>query len=340
MTDQTAQQSEPQRQNHPAGSSQKSDGFLLKFWRAIAIPVLLFGAWFLFLRLTAPLPLESTPALIMVWGTFLILVLAIYPRFWQRLTKFKLGDVELAFAEKMQEASAATLISIPEAGPSEFGKRDAKQMQDLLDRIRLSPGQSQMIFFNVYPDIKEVKVFVAFIILFYMELAGADTVVVFYKSDRPINRYRDLYPNEVWGAIDGGTAIRLLLQHDPDLRQYIDPQRLSMEGGIDAILGSFLAEVQQRENALSGVTREIFNTAGEMIGQEEAPTLDGKLVHKVFTPYLNTRFIGPQLDAGDREILKEVILRREDFVLVEKNGRLYSVIRLCDISRMTLTKLI
>jgi hypothetical protein len=69
-------------------------------------------AWYGFLKLVAHPPLSTTPALIMVWSSVLLLIFGFYPKVFDRIKRLKIADFEIELEQVVAESATEHFLTI------------------------------------------------------------------------------------------------------------------------------------------------------------------------------------------------------------------------------------
>ena len=76
------------------------------FFKFALIIIIVASAWFGFIFLVGNPPIDTTPALIMVWLSVLIFFLAFFPKIFDRVKRLKLKDFEIELEESVKKSAA------------------------------------------------------------------------------------------------------------------------------------------------------------------------------------------------------------------------------------------
>lgn len=74
------------------------------FARVLTVSIVLLGVWFGFIALISHFSVSTTPALIMVWASAFVLLLAAFPRLLETLKRIKVKDFELELQDALKES--------------------------------------------------------------------------------------------------------------------------------------------------------------------------------------------------------------------------------------------
>lgn len=179
-------------------------------------------AWFVFISIVAPLPISTTPALIMVWLSFFILFFVLFPNLLDKVKKIKVKDFELELQETVVKATSRDFLSVPDLDKHIFStKGDYRNLSNIMEQASRVPDKPVLLVVNVRNN-HYISIPMLFIYLFFLDLIGASVNVLFVSSSQSIRDLSDIRRPHLLGAVLGKKVMRVFLERFPRLTRIFD----------------------------------------------------------------------------------------------------------------------
>ncbi len=321
----------------------------LKFWlllkpvlKRITIFLLVTAivacAWFAFISIVAPLPISTTPALIMVWVSFFILFFVLFPNLLDKVKKIKVKDFELELQETVVKATSRDFLSISDFDEHIFStKGDFRNLSKIIEQAIRVPDKPVLLMVNLRDD-QYISIPMLFTYLFFLDLVGASVTVLFISSQHSIRILSDIRQESILGAILGKKVMRVFLEHFPRLSRIFEFRRFNDNISFEDFFrsGSFCGEkFEHFFHNMSGVIHDLGTNRSEYLSKRD--------VENWFRGYLSQHKV--QLSVSDIDIkeIRQAVSKDDDFVLVLQDSKLNSIVSVClltkDMSRKLLDSL-
>lgn len=273
--------------------------------------------WFLFLLLVGEPPIDSTPVLIMVWASILVLIIAVYPQLLERIRRIKVKDFELELQEDVKKASAEVIFTDKELEDRyiSFEKGEISRVWDLLDIAESSPDKSILLTVDLN---KRILIPVLFAYLVILEYVNKSVIVLFVS--------RNENEIETIGAISGKVVIQYFSNRFTELNK---------------LLGTIPFQ-EMKERVIPPHDYDyIWSEAdlGFMLNSDEYRLRVNDVV-TIFGKSLNRIKVDINFSKSDIQELRRAIERDDDYLLVYKGRKLFSVIPICNIAVIITKKVI
>jgi hypothetical protein len=320
---------------------------LLALWRLLSPKLRIIGricivggvltaAWCGFVWFVGEPPIEATPALIMIWASVVLLLLALFPNVIAGIKRVKFGDYEVEFRDSISEVSAREFISPADLeGELPFAdKRDFGSLRSLLQQADLQPGIPTLLVVNVREqDNRHISVSMLFTYLFFLDMFSLSTVVLFVDQRGPLDRLSDIERGAVIGASSGKKILWVFYRRFPTLLDLFRCQGYaSAEPPVDH--GPSRAPSQVLIESLSSRARQRLQGAceEERNRSDRADYLSARDVAMWFRGFLSTKSIDASLSKDDVKVVRSAIEADDEFVLLYKDGRVKNVVVLCELA--------
>src|SRR5690242_6568212 len=185
--------------------------FRIFIFRLLPVGLILFGAWYGFLRLVNKPPLDTSSVLIMVWASVILLILAFFPKIFEKVKAIKLKDVEIELQEAVAKSAPEDYISIEASGdePLFSEKGDLRHLQAILREATLEPDRPVLLLVNLKDDYY-ISIVMLFKYLFFLNLISMKTIVLFVSSEKHFDSLTDVRKDSLIGAMSGKRVLRAL----------------------------------------------------------------------------------------------------------------------------------
>lgn len=183
----------------------------------LLVAIVIFGAWYTFLSIVNGPPIDTSPALIMIWASVFILLLALFPNILDKIKKIKIKDFELELQDTVAMAISQDVISIADLDDHIFStKSDFENLCDILATSFSFPNKPVLFVVNV-KDNDYISILMLFIYLTFLDMIGSSITVLFVSARKHIKSFEDISKDAILGAISGKKVIRGLLRRFPRL---------------------------------------------------------------------------------------------------------------------------
>ena len=281
----------------------------------LVLVLIIFG-WLLFILFVGEPPLDTSPVLIMVWASIIILIIAAYPKMLERIRRIKVKDFELELKEDVKKASAEVIFTEKELKDSSisFEKGEISGVWDLLDITESSPDKSILLTVDLN---KRILIPVLFAYLVILEYVNKSVIVLFVT--RKNNGIKTI------GAISGKLIIQYFSNRFTELNRLLGTipfhdlkVRTIPPHNIDYIW--------------SDAQLDELNSPRYRLRVNDVVTMFGKSLNKIK--------VDINFNESDIQGLRKAFEREDEFLLVYKDKKLFSVIPICNIAIIITNKVI
>jgi hypothetical protein len=288
----------------------------------IFVAVMLGGAWYIFLQLVTPPPVENTSVLVMVWGSLILLILAAFPKILERVKKIKAGDFELELQESIMKSSSENTISAQDLETQSYFhvKGRLEDLNDAVEAAIQNPKRTMVLVVNVFQGEASPAVLATY--LYFLDLLSKPVVVIFVSIPFDnIKKGELINAKYIIGALSSEQVLNKLLLRYPDVFH-----------ALASVSIKYLKDKSQNTtlNLLRGIKAVINSDLGQLrytysMGTEE--------VENLFTDTLSRKSISKQLGTDDLKTLTKAIKSDDDFIFIIDGGIVFSVVPLCEYTR-------
>jgi hypothetical protein len=313
---------------------------LERAYRFVAILIILGSAWAGFVWLTQAPPVDALPALLMVWATAVVLLLAFFPSVLSRVGKLKVGELELELRDTVRSANTQSFVAVSDlSGAYQMvNQKDAGGLQTILARALEAPGKPVLLMI----DLQEQKITRAFLFSFLMlmDLLSERVIVTFAAPRKSAKEPGDLNIADIVGIISGKKLLLAYYRRFPSLMNIF-----IREKGIGSVLeSSGLVQTPSSELILAlyeqcrtQISQDIQNEKGRYT-ELEHPEMDERLmrleVEKWLGAALNRRVVDASLLPADVATIHQALEEKNDYMIVAANGGFKSALALDEFSRV------
>jgi len=274
--------------------------------RLLIIIIILFGAWYGFLLLLAHPAVSPNSALVMVWISVLMIILAIFPQILSMIKRFKWKDFEIELQDIIEKSTKHDFISIFQS--NEFvtsNKGDFLNLRNLLLSVRRNPKKPVILVVNL-KDGNYISIPMIFIYLFFLNLYSDDVIVLFIKNGDKNTTLNTIEFKHAIGAISGSKVLKTLQMKFSRLNRFLSLDNL------------VLSEIPNEE-----YFREIYFSINEDEFLSESHVLQW------FGTELNKSTFDIGSKASNSSSIYKALAKDEEFLLVTKGNKLHSIISTC-----------
>lgn len=309
-------------------------------YRFIAILSILGLAWAGFVWLTQAPPVDALPALLMVWATAIVLLLAFFPSVLSRVGKLKVGDLELELQDTVKDAKAQNFVSGADLSSAYqmTSQRDAGGLQAILARALEAPGKPVLLVI----DLQEQKITRAFLFAFLMlmDLLSERVIVTFAAPRKSAKEPGDLNIADILGIVSGKKLLLAYFRRFPSLMNiFIREEGIStvLESSGLALMPSSELILALYDQCRTQISQDLQNEKGRFT-ELEHPEMDERFsrreIEKWLGEALNRRVVDASLLPADVAVIHQALEERNDFVIVAANGGFQAALGLDDFSRV------
>ena len=316
----------------------KLSNFFLRCYKTLfkfaAIMLIVAAAWYGFIYLVGKPPIDTTPALIMVWLSVLIIFLALFPKILDRVKRLKIKDFEIELEESVKKAAVEEdFISMDEFDDYVFSQKgDFRNLNQILRDARRFPEKQILLTVNLR-DGRYISIPMLFIYLFFMDLIGNPVNILFVSSRRHIKYFSDITNNTILGIVSGKKAIKIFYDRFPWLMRIFEFGRFS-DMRIDKFIHRGFKGFPY-ENFFYDCyrhLRENRNNENEYLTEED--------VISWFGNDLDSKIVDLDNIELNNQLIKNAIEQGDEFLLIVKNGVFKSAIAVCKVTRNVSSKVL
>ena len=318
-----------------------------KFWKSfksllkrvfpfLAVVAIVAGAWFAFFSIVTSPPIDTTPALIMVWVSVVVILSALFPSVLERIKKIKVMDFELELQDAVAAARSDEYISIDELDDRIFStKGGLRNLADIMELVIRFPTRHVLLAVNLRNG-HHIFIPVLFIYLFFLDLLGASVTVIFVNSRRKIKKVSDIRDDDIVGAISGKKVLQSFLIRFPRLYRIFDSRGFNEDIGFEELFrGGVLSGRVELERLLSRLLAKLLDHE-----KRRNDYLSVKDVENWFRFDLNTHAVKSTMAPQDVQEIRKAIVEGNELLLVFSDDGLESVISICALTRDVASKAI
>lgn len=300
-----------------------------------AISLIIVIAWLLFLYLVDSPPISTTPSLIMVWTSVIVLLLGLFPNIIVRVKRIKSMDFELELQETVAKASSQGFVSISDLDQPFFSKKENfTNLTQIISSALRFPNKPVLLVVDIKND-KYISITMLQIYLFFLDLIGASVFVLFISTRRKIRIISDIEKDSIIGAVSGGNVIQTFFQRFPELYRIYDFRSLDPNVQFEQIIRArifFDPDLtnffQLVDNMFHGVKHVIpkYLTKGD--------------VNEWFSGQLSHHKIESSIADSDLKTIRKALMKENDFIMIYENEKLEALTPLCLLTKDIAKKVI
>lgn len=292
-----------------------------RLFNFIIVLAILVGSWHAFLFLVPKPPIGTTPALIMVWSSTIILILAVFPHILNRVKRFKVKDFEIELREAVEKYTTEDFISLSDINEHIFStKGDFSNLQYILGQATRHPSKPVLLVVNLRMG-RNISISMLFIYLFFLDLVGSSITILFISSQNSHRNLTDINKDSIVGAISGKKGLRVFYEQFPNAFKIFNSR------SVDNISYRNLFRHEMPEFFFHELHNSITN------GNNHPKFISKDNVLDWFRGQLSSRTIEVSLNPSDLKTIREALAQEDEFILSIKDKSLNSVISLCDFSK-------
>jgi hypothetical protein len=292
------------------------------------VACIIAGAWYGFLSIVKPPPIDATPALIMVWTSVFVLLFSLFPNILDKVKKIKLKDFELELQETFAKATSEDYLSFTDFDDQIIStKGDYRNLTNILQQAERFPDKPVLLIANVR-DGNYISIPMLFVYLFFLDVIGSSVTVLFVSSQRRIRSFSDIEQDYVVGAVSGKKIIRVFQERFPIFYRIYDLSRFNDDINFEDFFRNGRDKDDNFEhifNRISEIFHDIENNRSSYISEHD--------VENWFKGKISKHTV--ELSVSDLNVgeLRQALARNDDFILVLKDKKLSSVVSICFLTR-------
>lgn len=311
-----------------------------RVYRALILLLVLTLAWGGFIWLVQAPPVDAIPALLMVWTTAIVLLLAFFPSVLDSLRKIKVGDVEFEMRETVASSTTHDFISVSDLASAyqATSRGDVAGLQAILARAIQQPGKPVLAVIDL--QAREITLAFLFSYLFLVDMLSGRVIVVFAAPAKSAQTPADLNIADILGALSGKKlllayyrrfpSLMNLFIHNSEIKTVLEPVGLTQTPSGELIMRLY-------EQCRAQISLDMEKEKDGALA-----SLDGGLsrgaVERWLGDALDQHVIDARLGESALATLRECLTQQRDFLLVSENGGLKSILALDDFSRVIARK--
>ncbi|MCX7110313.1 MAG: hypothetical protein NTX45_09320 [Proteobacteria bacterium] len=297
--------------------------------------VIVAGAWYGFLFMVKPPPMDTTPALIMVWASVCVLLFSIFPDFladiFAKVKKIKVKDFELEFQESVTKASSKYLKSFPIDNQYNIGEKGSfANLCTIMKQARKSPEKPILLIVNV-GDNSHVSIYMLFIYLFFIDIAGSSVTVLFIDSREPVhNNFSEINRRIIIGVTSGKLINRVFLEQFPNL---IEIHKFLLPENIGIRFQDFFLSGRFPYDDLVALFRDIDDNIRKLPIEDRDDQLTRYDVDNWFKTSLCKHIVELPISEKAIKEIRQILVSEDEFFLVFQNRELNAVVPTLTLTR-------
>lgn len=310
---------------------QSLKALVVKYYKAVLkfvfIILIIAVAWYGFLYLVGDPPIDTTPALLMVWISVIVLLFALFPKVFDRIKRLKLKDFEVELSETVKKQTEEDFISMDEVNDYVFSQKgDFRNLIDIVRQARRNPDKPILLTVNVR-DGDYISIPMLFIYLFFLDMVSNTLNVLFFSSRRPVRNFSDISRSSLIGIISGKKVIKTFYNRFPWLYRIFEFERFS-----NIRMEDFLRRDFFREHPSDSMFRRCYDFLREHRRNEREFLTEGDVV-AWFEKDLNNKIIDLDNIESNKQAIKDAIEKGDEFLIILENRAFRSVIAVCKVTR-------
>jgi hypothetical protein len=310
---------------------------LLKpFFRFIVVSAILAAGWYAFLSLVSYPPIDATPVLIMVWSSIIVLFLALFPKIIDRIKRIKIKDIEIELQDTIAKSSPDEYISLSDLDEYSFSQKgDFRNLNEIIYQSFRQPLKPILLTANI-KDGQYISIPMLFIYLFFLDLLGKTTTVLFISTNKRLSEISDIRRDSIVGVVSGKSVLQIFFRKFPYFLQIFDLSR-----GTDFLFNieELLRHGYFREIPSEIVYQRMYDRLREL-QREQGEFLNKQNVRNWFKDVLNNHIVDVALESKDYKTIRDALVKGDEFILTMKDKGIRSVISLCYFSKNLSKKLL
>lgn len=302
----------------------------------IGVLIVVLIVWVGFLFLVRDFQIGTTPALIMVWSSGLLIILGLFPEILGRIRKIKFKDFELELHEILENE-----ISSPKVRMSDFvinlrveGKGNWDDLLGILNELAIKRDSYRLLIVNLRND-DFISVSMLYIYLLFMETLGAGSVVLFVKKSGQKINLSEIRTNHVIGVTYGKSILLTLQQMFPVTRVTFRQDTFRSDAADE--IGPLdpedeIPSIGELEHMRLRLDKEL-RTLRNRWRNSDFPVMTKRDVEQWFQSHLSKSQIELTQKENHLDVLYKSLRNNENFLMMFDGNQLSGIGFICDISK-------
>jgi hypothetical protein len=297
------------------------------FFRVLGVSVILAAAWYGFLALVPRPPISTTPVLIMIWSSVVVLLLALFPRIFERVKRFKVKDFEIELQETIARSAPEDYISLADLDDYTFTQKgDFRNLDDILERVIREPSKPILLVANLKHG-SYISIPMLFIYLFFLDMIGKSLTVLFISTREGVREIADIARDSIVGAVSGRTVLQTFYGRFPHLSRILE-----VGSAAQVRFGDLLAGGHVRGGPMESLFRRVYDDLREFHSNQRE-YLTERDVRNWFRGELSCRTVEVSVSSQDLRSIRQALIRGDEFILAIEDESLRSVMSLSCFSK-------
>jgi len=287
------------------------------------------------LSVVKPPPIDTTPALIMVWASVFVLIISLFPNILNKIKKIKVKDFELELQETVEKATSKDFISVPDFDEHIFStKGDFRNLARTLQQAARFPDKPVLLVANIREG-EYISVPMLFVYLFFLDVLGSNVNVLFVSSRRKIQKITDIRQDCILGAVSGKKVIRIIQEKFPRFYRIYNFGRLNDNIRFEDFFLSGRYDEERFEHFFRHISDEI-----DALESNRNRYLTENDVKNWFMGVISSHAIELSISKSNSKEIRKALAKDDEFILILDNNRLNSVISICFMTRDITSKML
>lgn len=292
-----------------------------KIIRVLFSIIIIISTWKYFLYLIKKPPIDTTSALIMVWISAIILFITFFPDLFKNIKRFKFKNFEIEMKDSINKISGNDLIKYISAENFITGnKRDFNHLVKLIKKALINPNVKFLLVVNINNNI---SIPMLFIYLFLLDLINPISVVFISSRNNDVT-LENIKTDKLIGVISGKEVLQDFFRRFPGFSNIFLSEHIAnklSDNDNPSLLNL------KTENLL-----RIYNRLkDDLTNNKEYLTLENLL--SWFTGKLSNHIINIEINNSDLNVLKNAIIYEDEFIILEKQGIINSIVPMCNLTK-------
>jgi hypothetical protein len=300
-----------------------------KYYVRILVLVLLVGiGWIGFIYLAGYPPVEETSALIMVWISILLIILAIFPSILNRIKRIKFKDIEVELSDIAREAAEDQVFQINDLDDNFLTeKSNLNNLVKTFKIARINRGKPILLIANIKSGYY-ISIPMLFIYLYLLDISGISVNILFYKSNQSSFNGNLIKDNSIIGAINGKKFLTSLCERYKWLLRVYSNNFNNSNLSLDDLI----SDSKISNSAAESFLRNMNDRLREFNDNRDEEYLDEKTIIYLAGENLCKRIADLGSIGRNNNILRDALEKSDEFIILTEGNAFKAVVALCKIS--------
>ncbi len=277
-------------------------------------------AWISFIILVGAPPIDTTPALIMVWVSVSIVLLAVFPKILNRIKRVKVKDLfEIELHDVLDSTISDDIRAFIDLTDTSItgGKGDWNNLISIIERTSSSPSKSLLLVANIngghYISIPKL-----FTYLHFLRQVDNPVTVLFIDDPNIDIDLTEIPVNKIIGAIASDKIYLHLSKRFPYFNKIfnhfsniIDVRKIT-NGGLDKWI-TYIIDFH------SHIEQDIY--------------LNVNTIYKWFRNQISTIIIDEDIKSRDIRKIRQSVSKGDEYIIISDGSNLLLVLSVCKLTR-------